>query len=201
MAISGYSTTLVGTSLGALTGVERVTSGGLELRFDEVAILDAYRTGTATFTTDSDEVSGTNTAWTSAMVGRKIQLDADATECVIKSVETTTALTLTANYSDTGGSGAYTIFASAITEHIPLGVQAPPVTVTFNYNKTVYDTVEGAVTARTEDTFTLTDGESSTEIGLARVASVGDKTLSSDGHARFTCTLQPTTYLEFTDGS
>lgn len=72
-----------------------------------------YTTGTATFTNASDQVVGDGTTFASAHVGRKIKLDADAAWHTIKSVEDATHLTLTAAYSAAGGSGAYTIRATA----------------------------------------------------------------------------------------
>ncbi len=39
MSISGYGTTLSGASLGALTGIEAIQMGDLEVRFDEIATL------------------------------------------------------------------------------------------------------------------------------------------------------------------
>jgi hypothetical protein len=37
MAISGYGATLAGSTTGAITGIERLSVGGLTLNFDEVA--------------------------------------------------------------------------------------------------------------------------------------------------------------------
>ena len=36
MAISGYGLTLVGTSIGAISGIEDVTVGGVRVEFSEV---------------------------------------------------------------------------------------------------------------------------------------------------------------------
>jgi len=84
------------------------------LGFRITAATADYTTGTATFTNGSDQVVGAGGAsFAAGHVGRKIQLDADAVWHTIKSVEDATHLTLTANYSDTGGAGAYTIRATA----------------------------------------------------------------------------------------
>lgn len=84
------------------------------LGFRVVAATADYVAGTATFTNGSDQVVGAGGATFAAdHVGRKIQLDADAVWHTIKSVEDATHLTLTENYSDTGGAGAYTIRATA----------------------------------------------------------------------------------------
>lgn len=198
MSISGYELTLEGTALGALAGIEAIRVGGLELRFDEIATIESYKVGTATFTNGSDQVAGVGTAWTSDMVGHPIELDADAVLHEVASVEDVDALTLTANYSDTGGSGAYTIFPSRVVENLPLSVREGPIEIDFAYTAAVYDTLSDAVLAQTEDTFTLSDSEGSTHIGLGHVATCGGKTLGSDGHSKFTVTLMPTTCWEFT---
>jgi len=127
--ISGYSATLAGSELGSLTGVQSITVGGVEIRFDEVAT-----------------VGDTN----------------------------------------------------RIPENLPLGVVGQPATVRFVYDKTIYATLEGAVVARTQDTFTITDSGSSTDLGVGYVKSVTDKVLGTDGATTFTCTLQPKTYFAFT---
>lgn len=62
---------------------------------------------TVTFTNGSATVSSTDTLFDSDFFpGMKIYLNADATWVTIASVESATSLTLTANYADTGGSGA-----------------------------------------------------------------------------------------------
>lgn len=73
-------------------------------------IVPVYNTGTATFTLDSRSVSGTNTVWTSAMVGRKI-LGPDNAYYKIASVTSTTALILTEPYqSATATNAVYQIW-------------------------------------------------------------------------------------------
>jgi hypothetical protein len=199
MSISGYGCTLVGDDLGALAGIKSIRVGGLSVGVDEITTIDAYRTGHATFTNASDQVSGENTVWTSALVGRQIRLDADGTLCRIKSVESGTALTLAAAYSDTGGHGAYTILPNRIVENLPLAVREQALEITFVYDKAVYDTLRDAVLAQTEDEFTLMDEEGSTDIGDAVVSHCGDMVLGSDGHAQFTAALTPSTAWEFTE--
>lgn len=62
-------------------------------------------TGTLTFNA-TDQVTGSGTAFTSELeVGDEIILDADETWAVVASIESDTALTLTAAYTGTGGSG------------------------------------------------------------------------------------------------
>jgi hypothetical protein len=85
-----------------------------------------------------------------------------------------------------------------VTTNLPTKVREQPMEVTFVYDKTLYDTLRDAALAQTEDTFTLTDSEGSTEIGDGIVRRCGGKVLGSDGHAEFTVTLQPLTAWEFT---
>ncbi len=195
---SGYGATLVGDALGSLAGVESMTFGDLETRFDEVTVLDAYRTGTATFTNGSTTVTGSGTAWTSEMEGRQVRLDADGTLVTIADVGSTTSITLASAYSDTGGSGAYTIMPSRVVENLPLSTHEGPVVIVLKYNKTVYETLHDAAEAQTEDEFTVTDSGASTHIGQCRVGNVGGINLDSQGHATFSLTLQPTTTFDFT---
>ena len=69
-----------------------------------------YVTGTAAFTNGSAAVVGTDTTFASTHVGARIKNNTDAVWHVIASVEDATHLTLTANYSSTGGAAAaYTI--------------------------------------------------------------------------------------------
>ena len=66
-------------------------------------------TGTLTFTNGSATVTGSSTTFTTEVFRNwLIQLDADGTYVTVESVESDTSLTLSANYSDTGGSGAST---------------------------------------------------------------------------------------------
>ena len=198
MSISGYGLTLAGTALGSFAGVKAVRVGGIAVALDEIATIEAHRDGEATFTNGSDQVTGDGTNWTSAFVGRRIQLDADATIHWVESVEGVEALTLTANYSDTGGEGAYTIWPDRVVENLPLGVREAPIEVDLVYNAALWSAINAAALARTEDTFTLTDAQSSTHVGLGRVTRCGDLTLGADGHAQFSVSLQPTTCWAFT---
>jgi len=198
MSISGFGATLEGLALGSFAGVKAIRVGGVTLAFDEVMTIEAHRDGTATFTNGSAAVTGVDSNWTSDMAGRRIQLDADGTVVTVLSVGGATALTLTANYTDTGGSGAYTMFPTRVAEHVPLGVLEQPISIDFVYEPTLWSALNGAALAQTEDTFTLTDVEGSTHVGLGRVETCGDMRLGSDASAQFTVTLMPTTAWEFT---
>lgn len=68
-----------------------------------------YVVGTATFTQDSVLVVGIGTAWTEAMDGSSIKLNADDWDHIVSLVLDTTHLRLTYNYKDTGGTGPYTM--------------------------------------------------------------------------------------------
>ncbi len=62
---------------------------------------------TVTFTNGSATVTGVSTAFdTDLWAGMKIKLNADNVWVIISSIESATSLTLTANYSSTGGAGA-----------------------------------------------------------------------------------------------
>ena len=64
-------------------------------------------TGTVTLTNGSTAVTGSSTLFTTELaVGDRIILDADETWATILSIESNTALTLSAVYAGTGGSGA-----------------------------------------------------------------------------------------------
>lgn len=64
-------------------------------------------TGTLTLTAGSAAVTGSGTAFTTELeIGDKIILDADETWAEVLSITSDTALTLTAVYGGTGGSGA-----------------------------------------------------------------------------------------------
>jgi hypothetical protein len=78
--------------------------------FDTVA---PYTTGTITVTEDSATVTGSGTAFTSAMIGRKLVVSGDNNSYEIKSVGSTTSLTLETVYKGTtGGSKTYGIYKS-----------------------------------------------------------------------------------------
>lgn len=198
MGINGYGLTLVGDTIGAFTGVESVTVGGVELAFDEVATVESHVEGTATFTSGSATVSGSGSGWTADMAGRRIRRNNDSTWYTIASVAGATSLTLTANFAASTGSGAYTILPSRLVESLPMGVRESPIEVTLVYVKALYDTLLTALAARTEDEWTLTDSGGSTHVGDGRIRSVGNVTFGSDGHAAFTVSIQPTTCWAFT---
>ncbi len=76
----------------------------------------------ATLTSGSTAVTGVGTTWTSYLkAGDKIKLSADADTAYgeISTVNTDTSLTLTANYSGTGGTGAYIARIILDKSHIP----------------------------------------------------------------------------------
>jgi hypothetical protein len=78
--------------------------------FDPIATAILKNDGTAatvTFTNASATVTGVSTQFDiDFFPGMKIRLNADATWVIISSIESATSLTLTANYSATGGAGA-----------------------------------------------------------------------------------------------
>lgn len=132
MSHTGYGLTLAGVSLGSLTGIKKITGGGLELQMDEIkTVSDLNRVGMS----------------------------------------------------------------------IPVGAKGKPLQITFDWNKTVYSTLHAATLARTKDTFTLTDDESSTDVGAGYVNDPGERSLGTDGHEEFTATLTPETYWAFTPGA
>ncbi len=61
----------------------------------------AYTVGTAAFTLNSTSVTGTGTAWTSDLAGKKIRRTSDMVDYTIASVGSPTSLTLTAAYAGT----------------------------------------------------------------------------------------------------
>jgi hypothetical protein len=69
----------------------------------------SYTDGTATFTNGSKLVTGIGTKWISTMNGGQIELNADGVWYTIAGVTSSTNLSLTANYTNTGGTGAYTM--------------------------------------------------------------------------------------------
>lgn len=84
----------------------KITVSGTEkLWFEPTSLLlgEDYSTGTATFTNGSDQVTGSGTTWTTTMTGSAIWSETDLVGHVVESVEDATHLTLTANYSETGG--------------------------------------------------------------------------------------------------
>jgi hypothetical protein len=70
-----------------------------------------YSTGTVAVTNGSATVTGTNTVWTSAMVGRKIQIGGDNAYYYVLTVNSTTSITLAVPYQGTTQSGStYNIY-------------------------------------------------------------------------------------------
>ena len=66
-------------------------------------------TGTATFTNGSATVTGSSTLFRDQLLpGSQIKLNADNVVCTVASVQSDTSLTLTANYTGTGGTGSST---------------------------------------------------------------------------------------------
>lgn len=76
-----------------------------------ISTIAPYTTGTVTATNGSAAIVGVGTAWTSAMNGRKIRIASGQPYYRIKSVTSTTALTLTTLFqSDTATAATYTIY-------------------------------------------------------------------------------------------
>jgi hypothetical protein len=76
-----------------------------------ITVLASYSTGTVNMTQDSTTVTGVGTSFTSAMVGRKFQVDASTGLYTITAVNSPTQLTLDAAWPYDDESGAtYTIF-------------------------------------------------------------------------------------------
>jgi hypothetical protein len=74
-------------------------------------------TGTITFTNGSATVTGSGSDFTGEIVaGDRIQLDADGTLVKVTSVESSTSLTLSALYNDTGGGGASSLISPTETD-------------------------------------------------------------------------------------
>ncbi len=85
-----------------------------------------------------------------------------------------------------------------IPENLPGKVRESPIELTVSYNKTTYDDLRSAAIARTEDTFTLTDAETSAHAGLGFVTRVADLGLDTEGDMVYTVTLTPKTSWAFT---
>lgn len=76
-----------------------------------ISTIAPYTTGTVTATNGSAIIIGVGTAWTSAMTGRKIRVGNGQPYYRIKSIDSTTALTLTALFQDnTATATTYTIY-------------------------------------------------------------------------------------------
>jgi len=83
-------------------------------------------------------------------------------------------------------------------EHVPLGVEEGDITVTINWNKTIYNALRNALLAQTSETWTLTDAGSSTHVGTGFVSKVGEVPLNATAHATFDVALTPATKWAFT---
>jgi hypothetical protein len=83
-------------------------------------------------------------------------------------------------------------------EHLPLGVEDGPITVTLVYVKTLYNALRNAVLAQTSETWTLTDAGASTHVGTGFVASVSEVQYGTGGHASYQVTIMPATKWAFT---
>jgi len=68
--------------------------------------------GTVTVANGSPTVTGSGTSWTSALVGEGFYVDGDTDWYEIQSVDSPTQITLTANYTGTGGAGQAYAFIS-----------------------------------------------------------------------------------------
>ncbi len=80
-----------------------------ELSFDTIA---KYTTGTVTVTNASATVTGLSTSFTYKMIGRRLIVGSDNRSYMVKSVSSSTVLTLDTVYQGTGGSGqSYAIYA------------------------------------------------------------------------------------------
>lgn len=76
-----------------------------------ITCIAPYSTGTITTVNGSATVTGSSTAWTSSMVGRKIQFQGDQAHYYILTVNSPTSMTLSNVYQNTAQSGAtYTIY-------------------------------------------------------------------------------------------
>ncbi|MDX9780776.1 MAG: hypothetical protein RBT66_07040 [bacterium] len=84
-----------------------------------------------------------------------------------------------------------------IVENLPTKVREQPMEVTLKWNKTVYNACRTALLAQTDEEWTLTDAGSSTHIGNGFVRSVGSVNLDTDGHQRYTVSIQPKTSWAF----
>ena len=108
-------------------------------------------TGTLTFTNGLTAVTGAGTAFSTELeAGDEIWLDADETWATIDSVETDTALTLTAAYGGTGGSGAGSHIWGFYDEQLDAAL-----TLTWNDNKLASET-EVSLDAQSSDGTSIT---------------------------------------------
>lgn len=85
-----------------------------------------------------------------------------------------------------------------IPEGVPTIPRESPLELTVTYAKTIYDTCRDQLIARTEDTFTLTDSESSTHVGAGFVTGVSGPSQEAESVDTFTITLTPKFSWTFT---
>jgi len=79
--------------------------------YGEINTTPSYTTGTVSVTQDSTTVTGSETSWTSSMVGRYIKIADDDEYYEISSVDSSTQITLTSAYIGSTASGqSYTIY-------------------------------------------------------------------------------------------
>lgn len=88
-----------------------------------------------------------------------------------------------------------------VTENIPTVIRESPIEVTVTYAKAIYDSCRDQCIARTSDTFTLTDSESSTHVGSGYISNVSGTNEDAEGVAVFTLTLTPASSWTFTPAS
>ncbi len=110
-----YDSTIADSALGALlsddNGIPDSRPFGLEWKdqWHEWGSL-TYKTGTVAPTNGSANVTGTNTVFTKAMVGREFKVAGDSQTYTILTFTSTTAIVLDEVYAGTGGGGqSYTI--------------------------------------------------------------------------------------------
>ena len=98
---------------GIQMGLDRATMADLPYLMTEsfITTVAPYTTGTVAMTNGSTTVTGTDTVWTSAMVGRKIRFGSDNAYYRISAVGGTTSLTLEVPYQGTTDTDAtYSIY-------------------------------------------------------------------------------------------
>ena len=88
---------------------------------DPIQVIGNYNTGTVDITSGSATVTGTNTVWTSAMVGRKFIVQGDDEVYIVDSFSTTTSITLNRTYNgSTVDDGNYEILDDLIDQVMTL---------------------------------------------------------------------------------
>lgn len=81
------------------------------LKYNQFLVPAQYSTGTVTVTRDSASVTGSGTAWTSAMIGRQFRVATTVPIYTIATVPSGTSLTLDSNYGgSTAATQAYRIY-------------------------------------------------------------------------------------------